>query len=93
MAHPQVQAPSEPLASLLVAIGECAQSPDRYCTCDELITTLHVLAQTPGDWQCALPVLKKAQASYQSRLRRRHLKTLDAINRAHATALQALQRP
>lgn len=89
MAHPDHTPPAEPLASLLLAIGECTKSPDRYSTCDELIAALHVIAQTPSDWQHALPVLEEAQAGYQSKRRQRYLTTLTAIERAHATALLA----
>jgi hypothetical protein len=87
MAHHPEGTPPEPLASLLLAIGVCAQSPNRYPTCEELLTSLHVIARTPSDWRWARPVLEAAQVKYQSQMNRRHLKTLSAITRAHATAL------
>jgi hypothetical protein len=87
MTHHPDGTPPEPLASLLSAIGLCAQSPDRYPTCEELLNSLHVIARTDSDWHCARPVLEVALARYQSQLNRRHVKTLTAITRAHATAL------
>jgi hypothetical protein len=79
--------PPEPLASLLSALEVCAQSPDRYPTCEELLTSLHVIARTASDWRWARPVLEAAQVRYRSRLNRRHLSALTALTRAHATAL------
>lgn len=80
-------APHEPLASLLVAIGECSKFPDQYPDGDALVAALYTVAHTEDDWHLARLALAQARTRYQAQRNPRRLKTLANITSAHATAL------